>query len=167
MSIWGFDKVQPAESAGLVVSQVEFSAVCITPGKTTTLLLRSVMGSRSPTSSGVAFDAHFLAASRIGASPYLPIGVNIFDHPTDFAASAWGLSAHCAYILGRFKLRHHRWPGELAQCMVRRVNAREKFRMKESLRQCIRPLGGEFSPGLDEIRRVPVLRKRAGLVRAV
>ena len=30
--------------------------------------------------------------------------------------------------------------------------------MKESLRQCIRPLGGEFSPGLDEIRRVPVLR---------
>jgi hypothetical protein len=36
--------------------------------------------------------------------------------------------------------------------MVRRVNAREKFRMKESLRQCIRPLGGEFSPGLDEIR---------------
>jgi hypothetical protein len=56
---------------------------------------------------------------------------------------------------------------ELAECMVRRVNAREKFRMKESLRQCIRPLGGEFSPGLDEIRRVPVLRKRAGLVRAV
>ena len=48
--------------------------------------------------------------------------------------------------------------------MVRRVNAREKFRMKESLRQCIRPLGGEFSPGLDEIRRVPVLRKHAGLV---
>ena len=46
---------------------------------------------------------------------------------------------------------------ELAECMVRRVNAREKFRMKESLRQCIRPLGGEFSPGLDEIRRVPVL----------
>ena len=46
---------------------------------------------------------------------------------------------------------------ELAECMVRRVNAREKFRMKESLRQCIRPLGGECSPGLDEIRRVPVL----------
>jgi hypothetical protein len=46
---------------------------------------------------------------------------------------------------------------ELAECMVRRVNAREKFRMKESLRQCIRPLCGEFSPGLDEIRRVPVL----------
>ena len=46
---------------------------------------------------------------------------------------------------------------ELAECMVRRVNAREKLRMKESLRQCIRPLGGEFSPGLDEIRRVPVL----------
>jgi hypothetical protein len=40
--------------------------------------------------------------------------------------------------------------------MVRRVNAREKLRMKQSLRQCIRPLGGE-SPGLDEIRRVPVL----------
>jgi len=39
--------------------------------------------------------------------------------------------------------------------------------MKESLRQCIRPLGGEFSPGLDEIRRVPVLRKRAGLVWAI
>ena len=35
------------------------------------------------------------------------------------------------------------------ECMVRRV--------KESLRQCIQPLGGEFSPGLDEIRRVPVL----------
>jgi hypothetical protein len=47
--------------------------------------------------------------------------------------------------------------GELAECMVRRLNAREKLRMKESLRQCIRPLGGEFSPGLDEIRRVPVL----------
>jgi hypothetical protein len=46
---------------------------------------------------------------------------------------------------------------ELAECMVRRLTAREKFRMKESLRQCIRPLGGEFSPGLDEIRRVPVL----------
>jgi hypothetical protein len=45
----------------------------------------------------------------------------------------------------------------IAACMVRRVNAREKFRMKESLRQCIRPLSGEFSPGLDEIRRVPVL----------
>src|ERR1035438_215765 len=30
--------------------------------------------------------------------------------------------------------------------------------MKEGLRQCIRPLGGECSPGLDEIRRVPVLR---------
>jgi hypothetical protein len=37
------------------------------------------------------------------------------------------------------------------------VNALEKFPMKESLRQCIRPSGGEFSPGLDEIRRVPVL----------
>ena len=46
---------------------------------------------------------------------------------------------------------------EVCECMVRRMNAREKFRMKESLRQCIRPLGGEFSPGLDEIRRVPVL----------
>jgi len=46
---------------------------------------------------------------------------------------------------------------ELAECMVRRMNAREKFRMKEGLRQCIRPLGGEFSPGLDEIRRLPVL----------
>src|SRR5665213_2441242 len=29
---------------------------------------------------------------------------------------------------------------QLAECMVRRVNAREKFRMKESLRQCIRPV---------------------------
>jgi hypothetical protein len=48
-------------------------------------------------------------------------------------------------------------PFAISLCMVRRVNAREKFRMKESLRQCIRPLGGEFSPGLDEIRRVPVL----------
>src|SRR5882757_8797325 len=37
---------------------------------------------------------------------------------------------------------------EVAECMVRRVNAKEKFRMKESLRQCIRPLGGEFSPGV-------------------
>ena len=57
--------------------------------------------------------------------------------------------------------RRVRWArsysGELAECMVRRVNAREKLRMKDSLRQCIRPLGGEFSPGLDEIRRVPVL----------
>jgi hypothetical protein len=49
------------------------------------------------------------------------------------------------------------WNPELAECMVRRVNAIEQFRMKKSLRQCIRPLGGEFSPGLDEIRRVPVL----------
>jgi hypothetical protein len=49
---------------------------------------------------------------------------------------------------------------ELSQCMIRRVNAREKFGMKEGLRQCIRPVGGEKSPGLDEIRRVPVLRKR-------
>ena len=32
--------------------------------------------------------------------------------------------------------------GSFTECMVRRVNAREKFRMKESLRQCIRPLGG-------------------------
>ena len=33
---------------------------------------------------------------------------------------------------------------EVAECMVRRLNAREKFRMKEGLRQCMRPLGGEF-----------------------
>ncbi len=57
---------------------------------------------------------------------------------------------------GKFDASRAGYP-ELAECMVRRVNAREKFRMKESLRQCIRPLGGEFSPGLDEIRRVPVL----------
>ena len=29
------------------------------------------------------------------------------------------------------------------KCMVRGVNAREKFGMKESLRKCIRPVGGE------------------------
>jgi hypothetical protein len=46
---------------------------------------------------------------------------------------------------------------EVAECMVRRLTAREKCWDEESLRQCIRPLGGEFSPGLDEIRRVPVL----------
>ncbi len=51
--------------------------------------------------------------------------------------------------------------------MIRRVNAREKFRMKEGLRQCIRPSGGECSPGLDEIRRVPVLRKHVDLVWAI
>jgi hypothetical protein len=44
------------------------------------------------------------------------------------------------------------------ECMVRRVNAREKFRMKKSLRKCIRPVGGELSPGHDEIRREPVLQ---------
>src|SRR5260370_35297123 len=42
-----------------------------------------------------------------------------------------------------------------------------KVSNEESLRQCIRPLGGEFSPGLDEIRRVPVLGKDAGLVWAI
>ena len=31
----------------------------------------------------------------------------------------------------------------LVQCMVRRLTAREKLRDERSLRQCIRPLGGE------------------------
>jgi hypothetical protein len=36
--------------------------------------------------------------------------------------------------------------------------------MKESLRQCIRPLGRDQSPGHDEIRRAPVLlNRRTGL----
>jgi len=47
--------------------------------------------------------------------------------------------------------------------MVRRVNAREKFRMKKSLRKCIRPVGGELSPGHDEIRRVPVLQNASAV----
>jgi hypothetical protein len=51
----------------------------------------------------------------------------------------------------------YRLSGDVAECIVRRLTAREKCWDEESLRQCIRPLGGEFSPGLDEIRRVPVL----------
>jgi hypothetical protein len=46
---------------------------------------------------------------------------------------------------------------ELAECMVRRLTAREKLVDEESLRQCIRPVCGDVSPGHDEIRRVPVL----------
>jgi hypothetical protein len=45
----------------------------------------------------------------------------------------------------------------LLKCMVRRLTAREKLVDEESLRQCIRPVCGEVSPGHDEIRRVPVL----------
>jgi len=63
-------------------------------------------------------------------------------------------------VSSKFKQAAQR-QNELGQCMIRRVNAREKFRMKEGLRQCIRPFGGECSPGLDGIRRVPVLRKRS------
>ena len=44
---------------------------------------------------------------------------------------------------------------ELAECMVRRLTAREKLVDEESLRQCIRPVCGDVSPGHDEIRRVP------------
>jgi hypothetical protein len=32
---------------------------------------------------------------------------------------------------------------------------------KTSLRQCIRPLGGDISPGHDEFRCVPVLTSRS------
>jgi hypothetical protein len=46
---------------------------------------------------------------------------------------------------------------EVAECMVRRLTAREKFVEEESLRQCIRPVCGDVSPGHDEIRRAPVL----------
>jgi hypothetical protein len=57
-------------------------------------------------------------------------------------------------VLGRF---------ELAQCMVRRLTARKKFVDEESLRQCIRPVCGEVSPGHDEIRRVPVLQNASAV----
>ena len=37
--------------------------------------------------------------------------------------------------------------------------------MKESLRQCIRPVcGGFYSPGHDEIRRVPVLQNPSAVL---
>jgi hypothetical protein len=49
------------------------------------------------------------------------------------------------------------------KCMVRRVNAREKLVVKKSLRKCIRPVGGEQSPGHDEIRRVPVLQNASAV----
>jgi chorismate mutase len=49
------------------------------------------------------------------------------------------------------------------KCMVRRQNAREKLRVKESLHQCIRPLLEVESPGHDEIRRVPVLRNASAV----
>jgi transposase len=39
--------------------------------------------------------------------------------------------------------------------MVRRPTAREKLRDEESLRQCIRPVCGDVSPGHDEIRQIP------------
>jgi hypothetical protein len=42
----------------------------------------------------------------------------------------------------------------LVKCMVRRPTAREKLMNEESLRQCIRPVFGDVSPGHDEIRRV-------------
>ena len=51
----------------------------------------------------------------------------------------------------------------VAECMVRRVNAREKFWMKKSLRKCIRPVSGEEPPGHDEIRRVPVLQNASAV----
>jgi hypothetical protein len=35
---------------------------------------------------------------------------------------------------------------------------------KASLRQCIRPLGGDISPGHDEFRCVPVLASRSVVV---
>ena len=68
-----------------------------------------------------------------------------------------------AWVIGKFA--GHRWPeaSKFPICMVRRVNAREKFRTKESLRKCIRPVGGEQSPGHDEIRRVPVLQNASAV----
>jgi hypothetical protein len=45
--------------------------------------------------------------------------------------------------------------------MVRRRTAREVLGEKTSLRQCIRPLGGDISPGHDEFRCVPVLTSRS------
>jgi len=38
---------------------------------------------------------------------------------------------------------------EFAECMVRRLTAREKFVEEESLRQCIRPLWAVLSTGQD------------------
>jgi hypothetical protein len=48
--------------------------------------------------------------------------------------------------------------------MVRRLTAREKLVDEESLRQCIRPVFRDVSPGYDEIRRVPVLISYQGAV---
>ena len=51
---------------------------------------------------------------------------------------------------------------ELAEGIVRRVNAWEKLRMKESLRQCIQPLGGEFLLALLRYAAHLSLEKCAG-----
>jgi hypothetical protein len=50
----------------------------------------------------------------------------------------------------------------LVICMVRRLTAREYSEEKSSLRKCIRPTVGDFSPALMMIRRVPVLDKAIG-----
>src|SRR5664280_3849625 len=51
----------------------------------------------------------------------------------------------------------------LPQCMVRRLTAREKLVDEESLRQCIRRVCGDVSPGHDEIRRIPVLQNASAV----
>jgi hypothetical protein len=45
----------------------------------------------------------------------------------------------------------------LAKCMVRRRTARGLMNRKDGPRKCIRPLSGEFSPGLDDDTHVSVL----------
>jgi len=57
-----------------------------------------------------------------------------------------------------FWCKFNLWRIVVSECMVRRLTAREKLVDEESLRQCIRPVCGDVSPGHDEIRRVPVLR---------
>jgi hypothetical protein len=53
----------------------------------------------------------------------------------------------------------------LCYCMVRRLTAREYSEEKSSLRKCIRPTVGDFSPASMMIRRVQVLDKAIGLER--
>ena len=63
------------------------------------------------------------------------------------------------FLISRFSASSPLFP----RYMVRRANAREKLGMKEGLRKCIRPVGGEKSPGHDEIRRVPVLQNASAV----
>jgi hypothetical protein len=55
------------------------------------------------------------------------------------------------------------WRSEVSQMYGPPSECKGKVEGEESLRQCIRPVGGELSPGHDEIRRVPVLQNASAL----